>query len=63
MRRRHLLAEWMREVSALLVVFPVVDQLVDASARANFSAWVAGCSLLVGLTFLTLGVEWTARYA
>ena len=56
-----LVGEWMREVSALLAVFPLIDQLVDDRARVHFSWWVTGVSMACALIFLFIGVALDMR--
>ena len=56
-----MLGEWLREVSALLVVFPLIDQLVDEPARAHFDWWVALSPMFLGLILLMLGVALDPR--
>jgi hypothetical protein len=58
---RDLLSEWMLEISALLAVFPLIDQL--AAHRAIHWTFVA-VGELIALLFLLLGIElktWTAE--
>ena len=58
---RAAFGEWLREVSALLVVFPVIDQLVDESSRIRFNWWVAVIPWCFGLIFLVLGIALVPR--
>ena len=48
--------EWLREVSALLFVFPIVDQLVRDDPGARFDWVVARGSGAFGLLFLVAGL-------
>ena len=53
--------EWLREVSALLVVFPIIDQLVVEPGRAHFNWWLALSPAGLGLIFLIFGIALAAR--
>ena len=54
--RTAALGEWLREVAALVVVFPVIDQLVRSDAGARFDWGVALGSLGCGLLALSIGL-------
>jgi hypothetical protein len=54
--RRAALAGWLLEISALLAVFPVLDQLVR---EEPFNWTIAGAGTLFALLFLFVGVTLT----
>jgi lipopolysaccharide export LptBFGC system permease protein LptF len=51
--RRHALSEWLMEISALWIVFPLLDQLVE---NRPFSPWITAWSLGIALFALTGGI-------
>ncbi|MCC6739978.1 MAG: hypothetical protein IT452_13100 [Planctomycetia bacterium] len=53
---RSALADWLLEVSALLVVFPWLDQIVLAESQYGFKWRVAGGTFLLALGFLCVGL-------
>ncbi len=55
-RRRAAIGEWLREVSALVLVFPIVDQLVREQPATRFDCVVGGGGVILGLILLALGL-------
>jgi hypothetical protein len=54
--RRSAMSQWLREVSALLLVFPVVDQLVLNGPGQRFDWTVAVGGATAGLLLLGIGL-------